>query len=409
VVAAVAVVLLAVWSGNVALLIVIGAIVAMVMVHELGHYTAARLSGMKVTEYFFGFGPRLWSVRRGEIEYGVKAVPLGGYVKIIGMTNMEAVDPEDEARAYRQQSFPRRMAVAVAGSTMHFVVAFLMFWAFLVLVGVPSSHGASVAGFASIRNAGDPARAAGVKPGDQILSIDGHHVASIADAASLIRSRAGRLLTVGLERGGHAFTVKVRAASVPVSEVAPVGKGASKAPAKSIGMIGVELATPMVRVGVLPAIVRSGVDLGRLTQEMVAGLARNFSLHGLSSFVHDLVSQKAAARAAKSQSTSRPLSIYGAVHLATQAASAGAGNLLLMLIEIFVALGLINLFPMYPLDGGHVAVAVYERLRSRRGRRYHADVAKLAPVMYAFLAFLVFLSIGALYLDITHPIANPFG
>lgn len=412
IVVAVAVVLLAVWSGNVALLIVVGAIVAMVMVHELGHYIAARLSGMKVTEYFFGFGPRLWSVRRGEIEYGVKAVPLGGYVKIIGMTNLEEVDPADEPRAYRQQSFPRRLAVAMAGSTMHFVVAFVMFWAFMVMVGVPSSHGASVAGFASIRHAGDPARAAGIKPGDQIVMVDGHHVSSIAGAASLIRARPGQLLSVGLERDGHLLTVKVRAASVPLGSVAPAVAGASKArPAqgKSIGMIGIELGAPVVRIGVLPAIAKAGVDLGRLTGDMLTGLAHNFSLHGLTAFVHDLASQKAAARAARSQSTSRPLSIYGAVHLATQAASAGAGNLLLVLIEIFVALGIINLFPMYPLDGGHVAVAVYERLRSRKGRRYHADVAKLAPVMYAFLAFLVFLSIGALYLDITHPIANPFG
>ncbi len=405
----IAVIVAGVLTGNVALLVVVGAIVAMVMLHELGHYIAARLSGMKVTEYFFGFGPRVWSVRRGEIDYGVKAFPLGGYVKIIGMTNLETVDPADESRTYRQQSFPRRLAVALAGSTMHFVVAFVMFWAFLVFIGLPSSHGATVAGFASVKHSGDPARAAGIHAGDSIIAVDGHRVSSVASVASLIRSRPGQILTIRLERSGRPLTVKVRAASVPASAVLARGAHTRPVRAKAIGMIGVELSAPVVTVGVLPAIGRSGVDLVRLTRDMLQGLGRNFSLHGLSAFVHDLASSKAASRAAKSTSTSRPLSIYGAVNLATQAASSGLGNLLLMLIEIFVALDIINLFPMYPLDGGHVAVAVYERLRSKKARPYHADVSKLAPVMYAFIAFLVFLSIGALYLDITHPIANPFG
>ncbi|HWD25238.1 MAG TPA: site-2 protease family protein [Acidimicrobiales bacterium] len=87
-------------------LVVVVALVAMVMLHELGHFTAAKIAGMKVTEYFFGFGPKLWSVRRGETEYGVKAIPAGGYVRIIGMTSLEEVDAADEPRSYRQASFP---------------------------------------------------------------------------------------------------------------------------------------------------------------------------------------------------------------------------------------------------------------------------------------------------------------
>ncbi len=102
------------------MLVVVLALVAMVMLHELGHFATAKWSGMKVTEYFFGFGPRLWSIRRGETEYGVKAIPAGGYVRIVGMTMLEEVDPPDEARSYRQATFPRRLLVAVAGSAMHF-------------------------------------------------------------------------------------------------------------------------------------------------------------------------------------------------------------------------------------------------------------------------------------------------
>ena len=96
------------------------------MLHELGHFVTAKRAGMKVTEYFVGFGPRLWSVRRGETEYGVKAIPAGGYVRITGFTSVEEVDPEDEHRAYRQQPFHQRIIVASAGSAMHFLIAFVL-------------------------------------------------------------------------------------------------------------------------------------------------------------------------------------------------------------------------------------------------------------------------------------------
>src|SRR5271157_4865328 len=110
--------------GDLLLFIVI--LVAIVMLHELGHFVTAKRAGMKVTEYFVGFGPRLWSVRRGETEYGVKAIPAGGYVRITGFTAMEEVPEEDEARAYRQQPFHQRIIVASAGSVMHFLIAFVL-------------------------------------------------------------------------------------------------------------------------------------------------------------------------------------------------------------------------------------------------------------------------------------------
>ena len=99
-------------TGHFATVSVILAVIAMIMLHELGHFLTAKWAGMKVTEYFLGFGPRIWSVRRGETEYGVKALPLGGYVRIIGMHNLEEVDPADEARTYRQKPYWRRMSVA---------------------------------------------------------------------------------------------------------------------------------------------------------------------------------------------------------------------------------------------------------------------------------------------------------
>ena len=113
-------------SGWGDLLLFIAILIAIVMLHELGHFVTAKRAGMKVTEYFVGFGPRLWSVRRGETEYGVKAIPAGGYVRITGFTSTEEVAPEDEPRAYRQQPFHQRIIVASAGSVMHLLIAFVL-------------------------------------------------------------------------------------------------------------------------------------------------------------------------------------------------------------------------------------------------------------------------------------------
>jgi membrane-associated protease RseP (regulator of RpoE activity) len=115
---------------------------------------------------------------------------------------------------------------------------------------------------------------------------------------------------------------------------------------------------------------------------------------------------KAAEAAAKTDS--RPVSILGAVRLADQGAQGGTGDLLVILATIIIAVGLINLVPMLPLDGGHVLVAVYERARSRKGKPYRADVNKLIPVASAFVLFLVVFVAAAVFLDIAHPIANPF-
>ncbi|HUS61132.1 MAG TPA: site-2 protease family protein, partial [Acidimicrobiales bacterium] len=111
------------YFGVVRTVAVIAAVILMIMLHELGHFATAKWSGMKVTEYFLGFGPRIWSVRKGETEYGIKAIPAGGYVKIIGMNSLEEVDPADEPRTYRQQPYWQRLMVVCAGSTVHFIIA----------------------------------------------------------------------------------------------------------------------------------------------------------------------------------------------------------------------------------------------------------------------------------------------
>ena len=126
--------------GGVSGLVVVLSFVIMLLLHELGHFLVARWSGMQVTEFFIGFGPRLWAFRKGETTYGVKAVPAGAYVRITGMTSLDVVDPAEEHRTYRAQTYTRRLAVALAGSAVHFVVALLLLFGLYGLVGTPDPN-----------------------------------------------------------------------------------------------------------------------------------------------------------------------------------------------------------------------------------------------------------------------------
>jgi membrane-associated protease RseP (regulator of RpoE activity) len=350
---------------------------------------------MKVTEYFLGFGPRLWSFRRGETEYGVKALPLGGYVKIIGMSNTEEVDPADEARTYRQQPFHNRLMVALAGSFMHFVMAFILVWGLLVGIG-QQEPSTSVAGFSAVSHGVDPALTSGLQTGDRIVSIDGRAVTNVAEMEKIIGHHAGVPLTIVVDRGPSARPVTV---SVTPAAVAGGPKNSAR--------IGIELGTTTARSSPWHAIDTTGDFIGQITTGTLAALGHTFSPHGLSAFFSQLGNTKAADAAAKNGT--RPESIYGAVRTATQVAQGGGFfDLGQVLANIIIAVGIINLFPMLPLDGGHVLVAVYERVRSRKGKLYHADVTKLIPVASAFVLFLIIFVAAAVFLDIAHPVANPF-
>src|SRR3972149_10275965 len=143
----------------------------MVMIHEGAHFLAAKATGMKVTEFFFGFGPRLWSTRRGETEYGVKAFPLGGYVRIVGMNPYEEVAPEDFGRTYREQPFRAKAIVVLAGVASHFVVAFLLFFVVASVLGVQGSPTTVESAQAPLDDgAPTPAASAGGLPGAGLLS-----------------------------------------------------------------------------------------------------------------------------------------------------------------------------------------------------------------------------------------------
>ena len=180
------------------------------------------------------------------------------------------------------------------------------------------------------------------------------------------------------------------------------------------GFIGVDLGGPVNETtNVLTAIPRTGVAFGHLVTASFVGLGQVFSASGLRNFAHQVATASDRSTPASSSSAAgnsgQLISIVGAVQIGSQAASQDISELLYILVAINVFVGIANLFPMLPLDGGHVAIAIYERIRTRRGRAYHADVRKLMPIAYAFLAFILAIGLGALYANVLHPVTLPGG
>ncbi|MEI8051162.1 MAG: site-2 protease family protein [Actinomycetes bacterium] len=403
--------------GMINLLVVILALIVMILLHELGHFATAKWSGMKVTEFFVGFGPRLWSVKRGETEYGVKAIPGGGYCRIVGMSSLEEIDPSDEPRAYRNQPFAKRIGVASAGSAMHFLIAFVLAFGALTLIGRPDPSIVVVQGYLNLDGVGaTPAQLAGLAAGDRILSVNGTKVTSDAALSKVVHKKAGQPVALVVMRNGASRSLTVTPLDGRDVKMGGAPLAARSGPAT--GYLGISLGQGTSTMGPLAAAGHSATIVRQATTGAVTGIAHLFSPSGLQSYATQVINPappqspvEAPGRSSKvtAQDQSRPESIIGAVRTASQAAQAGALTLIEVLISINIFIGIINMLPMLPLDGGHVAIAGYEWIRTRKGRpMYRADVTKLMPIVYAFVAFLVLLVTTSAYLDLTHPVANPF-
>jgi membrane-associated protease RseP (regulator of RpoE activity) len=385
--------------GDLLLFIVI--LVAIVMLHELGHFVTAKRAGMKVTEYFVGFGPRLWSVRRGETEYGVKAIPAGGYVRIVGFTSTEEVAEEDEPRAYRQQPFHQRIIVASAGSAMHLLIALVL--ALILVVGYgQATNNYTVGALEHWPGKTTPAALAGLKAGDTIVSIDGKTFATPTAMTDIVKRSTGKPLTLGVERDGRLIHLTATPAS---------GKGISVQGQKlaNRGYLGVTITTATASVGALGAPGAALSSIWNVADQTARGVGQLFSPSGLSSIAHQVTNSKAAQSAAADPgSAPRACSIVCIANIGTQSEQAGIPAVLAFLIAINIAFAIFNMLPMVPLDGGHVGIAVYEWIRTRKGQPYYrADINKLMPVAAVFMAFLLVFVAASVYLDITHPLQLP--
>jgi membrane-associated protease RseP (regulator of RpoE activity) len=375
--------------------LVVLSLIVMIILHELGHFIMAKRAGMKVTEFFVGFGPRVWAVQRGETTYGVKALPLGGYCKIIGMTSAEQVDPADEPRAYRNQPTWRRLSVALAGSFVHFVLAFTMLVVLFVGPGdignfiavPPSNDQITLYNFA---NGKTPAQLAGLQAGDRIVAVNGHRFASWNGLVDYLRSRPDKRVTLTIDRGGRSFvtsTVLANGAKVLVS--------GSKKPVytKPTGLLGIE-AGP-VRFGLIGSVEHAGTSFGSTAATSVSRLGSRVADVG--SYVNMIGSKKAADNP-KAVRFASPVEV---VVLASDATQIGWSEVLYLLIIINIFVGIFNLVPLPPLDGGHVAIALYEKVRSLRTKQpYHADITKIMPVAYAMVALILFYGVSSLFLDL---------
>lgn len=377
-----------------------------VMLHETGHFVAAKKFGMKVTQYFVGFGTTLWSTKRGETEYGIKVLPFGGFVKIVGMTSMDEVEPADEPRSFRRHPAWQRLIVLFAGSFMHFVLAFVLL--FLVAAGigldntnttqlgpvstcVPASAKAFSSGTCTSSDQPSPAKAAGLRAGDKVVSFDGKPVSTWTALGNDIRDApAHRSVPIVVQRHGQRLTLHVTLASVS-------GRNGS--------YLGIQDANVFERYSPARGVTYAGSMFGTVLTGSVKVIGE------LPSAVPHLF-----AKNRSSTSAGQVTSVVGAGEITGDVVSASVGwqvkvdYVLLIMASLNIFVGAFNLLPLLPLDGGHIAVVIYERIRSwfarLRGRADPGlvDMTKLVPLSMGVFAILVFFGLILILADLVNPV-----
>lgn len=383
-----------VWLGfvNIWIFVFVVGVVISIFLHEMGHYLTAKWTGMKVTQFFLFFGPRLWSFRRGETEYGVRALPLGAFVRIIGMNRMDDVEPADEGRSYRQQSFPKRLLVISAGSIMHILIAIVLLFAVYATQGEITAQDEPrvIVGAAAVEL---PAAQAGIQADDEIVSVGGVAVTSPVELGEVVRRHAsGDVVDIVVIRNGSTETISVGlGANTGVPEDDPLFGTA---------LLGVRTFSPAYyqEHSIASAGVNAVTDIAPVSWESVKGIVK----------VLNPVSIVGHLTGSNDDLTSRPTTIYGVATVSDDVGdSGGFAGVLYLLAVLNVFVGVFNMMPLLPLDGGHAAIAAYERIQEKRRHmkgRYFADVERLMPFAMAVIMVLAMLMFTGLYLDITEPI-----
>ncbi len=386
-------------------LIFLVALLVSVMLHETGHFVTAKRFGMKCTRYFVGFGPTVWSTQRGETEYGIKALPLGGFVKIVGMTSLDEVEPEDEARSFRQAPGWQRLIVLAAGSFMHFVIAAVL------LFGLALTIGAESAGCTAAQS---PAQQAGLRVGDQVTSFDGTPVSTWTQLSNdIVKAKPGVPVTLTVLRAGQPLTLHTALADVP-GHGSYLGIAPASANTTTLGTVSTcvpvnkrALVNGIVfqRQSVLDSVKYVGTGFSQVITGSVSALGK------LPAAVPSLFAKDRSSTAAGNVS-----SVVGAGNETGQAIAAHVGwenkvsFILLLIASLNIFVGVFNLLPLLPMDGGHIAVVIWERIRAwfarLRGRPDPGwvDYRKLVPLSFSIFLVLVVFGMMLILADIVNPV-----
>jgi len=384
------------------------AILISVILHEAGHFLTAKKFGMQATQFFIGFGPTIWSTQRGETEYGVKALPFGAFVRITGMTTLDEVDPAVEPRSMRNKPAWQRAIVMVAGSFMHFALAFVLLIGLALGIGqidetantnaigsvytcVPVSAKALSDNSCTGSKIASPAQKAGLQSGDKIIAVGGTPVHNWTQLGAAIRAQpAGKPVPVTVLRDGKRTTLDATLATV---------RG------RKDPFLGIYEAVVFKRYSPLGAVTFAGSAFG----QVLVGSADAFAK--LPAAVPDLFKKDRAKTPAGDVS-----SVVGAADIAGQAVAQGGGwrysvaDLLLIIISLNIFIGAFNLLPLLPLDGGHLAVIIYERIRAWLARLFGrpdpglVDMQKLVPVSVGVFGLLIGLGLLLMAADIFNPV-----
>jgi len=424
----------------VGVLVLVVGLALSIALHEIGHLAPAKKFGVHVGQYMIGFGPTLWSRRRGETEYGVKAIPLGGYISMSGMyppspteaqrggragggffatmvqdaraANAETMTDVAEDRLFYRLPVYKRIIIMLGGPLMNLLLAFVLFTIMLSGIGVQTAtttiagvseclvSGASAQSECTADDPAAPAAAAGIRPGDVLVSVDGVAVETFAEASQIIQDSPGETLPVVIERDGETRTLQV----TPVLTEREIVDADGQVTTAEVGMVGMTARSEYV-----PQPIWAGAEMTVDSVQRVAGVIVQLPVR-----VYDTA---VTLFTGGERDPDGPLSVVGAGRIAGEVAAIDApvlnrvSGLLGLLASLNLALFVFNLIPLLPLDGGHVAVALWDGLKRlvakvfRRPPPRPVDTARLVPATFAVVVLMIGMGGILILADVFNPIA----